>query len=145
MTIENNQFQVNYSGTFNFFLSAEGACMSINNEDTGLPEVEKVPLIIDVEFTEEEHIRSSVEELNPITTQQTSKPLELPFPSPTPSGRARVVTVINQKGGVGKTTTVINIASQIALRGHRVLVVDADSQGNCATGLGVDKLSLIHI
>ena len=144
MTIENLQFQVNYSGTFNFFLSAEGACMSINNEDTRLPEVEKVPLIIDVEFTEEEHIRSSVEELNPITTQQTSKPLELPFPSPTPSGRARVVTVINQKGGVGKTTTVINIASQIALRGHRVLVVDADSQGNCATGLGVDKSKVKH-
>ena len=68
----------------------------------------------------------------------------MPFPSPTPSGRARVVTVINQKGGVGKTTTVINIASQIALRGHRVLVVDADSQGNCATGLGVDKSKVKH-
>ena len=49
------------------------------------------------------------------------------------------MTVINQKGGVGKTTTVINIASQIALRGFRVLVIDSDSQGNCATGLGVDK------
>ena len=49
------------------------------------------------------------------------------------------MTVINQKGGVGKTTSVINIAAQIALRGHRVLVIDADSQGNCATGLGVDK------
>ena len=75
MTIEINQFKLNYSGTFNFFLSAEGACMSINDEDTRLPEVEKVPLIIDVEFTEEEHIHSSVEELNPTTTQQTSKPL----------------------------------------------------------------------
>ena len=49
------------------------------------------------------------------------------------------MTVINQKGGVGKTTTVINIAAQIALRGFRVLVIDSDSQGNCATGLGVDK------
>tara|TARA_B110000003_G_scaffold100941_1_gene103193 strand:+ start:5987 stop:6934 length:948 start_codon:yes stop_codon:yes gene_type:complete len=118
--------------------------MSINDEDNRLPEVEKVPLIIDVEFTEEEEISSTINELNPITTQKTSKPLELPFSSPTPSGRARVVTVINQKGGVGKTTTVINIASQIALRGHRVLVVDADSQGNCATGLGVDKSKVKH-
>ena len=65
--------------------------------------------------------------------------MELPASLPTPPGRARVVTVTNQKGGVGKTTTVINIAAQLALRDHRVLVVDSDSQGNCATGLGVDK------
>ena len=76
--------------------------MSINDEDTRLPEVEKVPLIIDVEFTEEEETHSSIDEFNSTKTQQTSRPLDLPFPSPTPSGRARVVTVINQKGGVGK-------------------------------------------
>ena len=118
--------------------------MSINNDDNRLPEVENVPLIIDVEFTEEEEIHTSTDSLNEDTTHQTSRPLDLPFPIPTPSGRARVVTVINQKGGVGKTTTVINIASQLALRGHRVLVVDADSQGNCATGLGVDKSKVKH-
>ena len=131
------------SGTFNFLLSAEGACMSAN-DDSNLPEVEKIPLIIDAEFTEEEEIRSQTSSLHEISSQKTSRPLDLPYPTPTPDGCARVITVINQKGGVGKTTTVINIASQLALRGHRILVVDADSQGNCATGLGVDKSKVQH-
>ncbi|MEC9200952.1 MAG: AAA family ATPase, partial [Candidatus Thermoplasmatota archaeon] len=73
-----------------------------------------------------------------VRTKRASSPMELPMSLPTPEGRARVVTVINQKGGVGKTTTVINVAAQLGLRGYRILVVDADSQGNCATGLGVD-------
>ena len=99
------------------------------------------PLIIDVEFLEEED-ETLAQPLDSIEEVSFSKPrsaMELPPSLATPQGRARVVTVINQKGGVGKTTTVINIAAQIALRGFRVLVIDSDSQGNCATGLGVDK------
>lgn len=131
--------QSNYLiGTFNFLLSAEGACMS-TSDDSNLPEVERVPLVIDAEFTEEEESFDSLDNFSQSSTQKTSRPLDLPYPTPNPEGLARVITIINQKGGVGKTTTVINIASQLALRGHRILVVDADSQGNCATGLGVDK------
>lgn len=51
----------------------------------------------------------------------------------------RVIAVINQKGGVGKTTTVVNLASYIARQGKRVVVVDADPQGNATSGLGLDK------
>ena len=106
-----------------------------------LPEVGEAPLIIDVEFSEEEDetLAQPLDSIEEVSFPRSRSAMELPPSLPTPQGRARVVTVINQKGGVGKTTTVINIAAQIALRGFRVLVIDSDSQGNCATGLGVDK------
>ena len=115
--------------------------MTVDEEGDTLPEAKSAPLVIDVEFTEveEESTAPSLDAVEEISVARARRPLDLPEAQPTPEGRARVVTVINQKGGVGKTTTVINIAAQLALRGHSVLVVDADSQGNCATGLGGDK------
>ncbi|GAB3168776.1 ParA family protein [Telluribacter humicola] len=111
-----------------FFQKNPALSLSVIEKEAGLPSSTLSKAVAGKRNLNDKHLQA----LQPVVTKYGFKDQQ--------HAKAKVISIINHKGGVGKTTTTINLGRALSILGNRILLIDMDSQGNLTQALGIDEL-----